>query len=263
MLSYEANSGVLGRSMRISSNHVTVVTGGSRGIGASTALLCGQNGHAVCVSYRERADKAEEVVESIKENGGQAIAVQADTAVKEDVIRLFETVDVRLGPITGLINNAGIYGPRIRVDELNPSDVERVLAVNVTALFQCSKEAIRRMSTRHGGKGGVIVNVSSVAATLGVPGSGVLYAASKGAVNSLTIGLSQEVAGEGIRVNAVAPGLTSTDMPPPERIERDGPKLPIGRAAQPNEVAEAIFWLLTDKASYVAGANLPVSGGRI
>lgn len=249
--------------MNISSNQVTVITGGSRGIGASTALLCGQNGHAVCVTYRERADKAVEVVAAIKEAGGEAIAVQADTAVKEDVTQLFETVDERLGPLTGLVNNAGIYGPRIRVDELNPSDVERVLAVNVAALFQCSREAIRRMSTRHGGTGGAIVNVSSIAATLGVPGSGVLYAASKGAVNSLTIGLSQEVAGEGIRVNAVAPGLTSTDMPPAERLERDGPKLPIGRAAHPNEVAEAIYWLLSEKASYVAGANLQVSGARI
>lgn len=249
--------------MSNSSNQVTIVTGGSRGIGATTALLCGQNGHAVCVSYRERADKAEEVVASIEDAGGRAIAVQADTAVKEDVTRLFATVDERLGPITGLVNNAGIYGPRIRLDELDPSDVERVLAVNVTALFQCCKEAIRRMSTRHGGTGGAIVNVSSIAATLGVPGSGVLYAASKGAVNSLTIGLSQEVAGEGIRVNAVAPGLTSTDMPPAKRLERDAPKLPTGRAAHPNEVAEAIYWLLSDKASYVAGANMAVSGARI
>lgn len=249
--------------MSASSNPVTVVTGGSRGIGAATALLCGRNGHDVCVSYRERADKAEEIVAAIENSGGRAIAVQADTAQKDDVVRLFATVDERLGAITGLVNNAGIYGPRIRVDELESADVERVLAVNVTALFQCSKEAVRRMSTRHGGDGGVIVNVSSIAATLGVPGSGVLYSASKGAVNSLTIGLSQEVASEGIRVNAVSPGLTSTDMPPAERLERDAPNLPIGRAAEPEEVAEAIFWLLTNKASYVAGSNITVSGGRI
>lgn len=245
------------------SNQVTIVTGGSRGIGASTALLCGQNGHAVCVTCRERADKAEEVVAAIEGGGGQAIAVQADTAIEADVTRLFATVDERFGTVTGLVNNAGVYGPRIRVDALETSDVEQVLAVNVKALFQCCKEAIRRMSTRYGGNGGVIVNVSSIAATLGVPGSGVLYAASKGAVNSLTIGLSQEVAGEGIRVNAVAPGLTATDMPPPERLDRDAPKLPIGRAAQPEEIANAIYWLLTDKASYVAGANVAVSGGRI
>ena len=245
------------------SKRVTIVTGGSRGIGAATALVCGQYGHAICVTYRDRADKAEEVVASIKASGGEAIAVQADTAVEADVTRLFEMVDDALGTVTGLVNNAGIHGPRIRVDALEKADVERVFAVNVTALFQCSREAIRRMSTRHGGKGGAIVNVSSGSARLGSPGAGVLYAASKGAVNSLTIGLSQEVAGEGIRVNAVAPGLTVTDMPPAERLERDGPNLPIGRAAQPEEIAEAIYWLLTDKASYVAGANLRVGGGRI
>jgi NAD(P)-dependent dehydrogenase (short-subunit alcohol dehydrogenase family) len=245
------------------SKRVTIVTGGSRGIGAATALVCGQNGHAICVTYRDRADKAEEVVASIKASGGEAIAVQADSAVEADVTRLFERVDDALGTVTGLVNNAGIHGPRIRVDALEKADVERVFAVNVTALFQCSREAIRRMSTRHGGKGGAIVNVSSGSARLGSPGAGVLYAASKGAVNSLTIGLSQEVAGEGIRVNAVAPGLTVTDMPPAERLERDGPNLPIGRAAQPEEIAEAIYWLLTDKASYVAGANLRVGGGRI
>ena len=243
--------------------HVTLITGGSRGIGAATALLCAQNGHAVCISYRDREDKAEEVVAAIEKSGGRSIAVQADTALEADVLRLFVTVDERLGPVTGLVNNAGIHGPRIRVDALETPDVERVLAVNVTALFQCSREAIRRMSTRHGGQGGAIVNVSSGAAWLGQPGVGVLYAASKGAVNSLTIGLSQEVAGEGIRVNAVAPGLTATEMPPVEKLERDGPNLPIGRAAQPEEIAEAIYWLLTDKASYVAGANLRVGGGRI
>ena len=245
------------------SNHVTVVTGGSRGIGAATALLCGQKGHAVCVTYREQANQAEAVVAAIEDAGGRAIAVQTDTAVEADVTRLFETVDERLGPLTGLVNNAGIYGPRIRFDALQNADVEQVLAVNVRALFQCSKEAILRMSTRYGGKGGAIVNVSSIAAKFGVPGSGVLYAASKGAVNSLTIGLSQEVAGEGIRVNAVAPGLTATVMPPPERLDRDGPNLPFGRAGQPEEVANAIYWLLTDKASYVAGANMDVSGGRV
>ncbi|MEC9151954.1 MAG: SDR family oxidoreductase [Pseudomonadota bacterium] len=243
--------------------HVTLITGGSRGIGAATALLCAQNGHAVCISYRDREDKAEEVVAAIEKSGGRSIAVQADTALEADVLRLFVAVDERLGPVTGLVNNAGIHGPRIRVDALETPDVERVLAVNVTALFQCSREAIRRMSTRHGGQGGAIVNVSSGSAWLGQPGVGVLYAASKGAVNSLTIGLSQEVAGEGIRVNAVAPGLTVTDMPPVENLDRDGPNLPIGRAAQPEEIAEAIYWLLTDKASYVAGANLRVGGGRI
>lgn len=244
-------------------DQVTIVTGGSRGIGAATAELCGKHGHSVCVVYRERSDKADAVVAQIEKAGGRAISVQADTAVEADIVRLFDTVDSDLGTVTGLVNNAGIHGPRGRVDELEMSDIERVMAVNVTALFRCSREAVKRMSTRYGGDGGAIVNVSSGSARLGSPGAGVLYAASKGAVNSLTIGLSQEVAGEGIRVNAVAPGLTETDMPPAERLQRDGPGIPIGRAGYPEEIAEAIFWLLTDKASYVAGANLRVGGGRI
>jgi NAD(P)-dependent dehydrogenase (short-subunit alcohol dehydrogenase family) len=242
---------------------ITIVTGGSRGIGAATALLCGAAGHAVCVVYRDQAEKASAVAGEIEAVGGKAIAVQADTGIESDVVRLFETVDAELGRVTGLVNNAGIHGPRVRVDELDVAAVHRVLAVNVAALFQCSREAVRRMSTRYGGAGGAIVNVSSGSARLGSPGAGVLYAASKGAVNSLTIGLSQEVAGEGIRVNAVAPGLTETDMPPAERLERDGPAIPIGRVGQPLEVAEAIMWLLSEKASYVAGANLRVGGGRI
>ena len=248
--------------MTTESELITVVTGGSRGIGAATALLCASKGHAVCVAYRSEAGKANAVVDAIVESGGRAIAVQADTANEADVVRLFETVDDRLGRLTGLVNNAGIHGPRIRVDALETADVEQVLSVNVTGLFQCSREAIRRMSTRSGGNGGAIVNVSSGSARLGAPGAGVLYAASKGAVNSLTIGLSQEVAGEGIRVNAVAPGLTETDMPPAEKLAQ-GHSIPIGRVAQPEEIAEAIYWLLTEKASYVAGANLRVGGGRI
>lgn len=242
---------------------ITIITGASRGIGAATARLCGAAGHAVCVVYRDQKDKASAVVGDIESAGGKAIAVQADTGVEADVRRLFATVDDQLGVVTGLVNNAGIHGPRVRVDELDVDAVQQVLTVNVTALFQCSREAILRMSTKHGGRGGAIVNVSSGSARLGSPGAGVLYAASKGAVNSLTIGLSQEVAGEGVRVNAVAPGLTETDMPPAERLERDGPALPIGRVAQPEEIAEAIYWLLTEKASYVAGANLRVGGGRI
>ena len=242
---------------------VTVITGGSRGIGAATARLCGEAGHAVCVVYRDQAEKADAVVRDIERGGGRAIAVQADMADEADIERLFDTVDRRLGRITGLVNNAGMHGPRVRVDALECDDVNRVLAVNVAALFQCCREAVKRMSTRHGGAGGAIVNVSSGSALLGEPGTGVLYAASKGAVNSLTIGLSQEIAGEGIRVNTVAPGLTETDMPPPEKLQRDGPGIPIGRVAQPREIAEAIFWLLSDKASYVAGANLRVGGGRL
>lgn len=246
-----------------SRNRITIVTGGSRGIGAATARLCGADGQAVCVVYRDRSDKADAVVGDIKASGGEAIAVQADMAQEDDIRRLFETVDDRLGTVTGLVNNAGIDGPRIRLDELDRDAVQHVLSVNVAALFQTAREAVRRMSTKYGGTGGAIVNVSSGSAGLGEPGTGVLYAASKGAVNSLTIGLSQEVAGEGIRVNTVAPGLTETDMPPAERLQRDGPGIPIGRVAQPDEIAEAIFWLLSDKASYVAGANLRVGGGRL
>ncbi len=249
--------------MTTQSKLVTIVTGGSRGIGAATALLCARKGHEVCVAYRSEAGKAEAVVDAIAQNGGLAIAVQADTADEAVVVRLFATVDDRLGRLTGLVNNAGIHGPRIRVDALETADVERVLSVNVTGLFQCSREAIRRMSTNSGGQGGAIVNVSSGSARLGAPGAGVLYAASKGAVNSLTIGLSQEVAGVGIRVNAVAPGLTETDMPPADKLDEGGRSIPMGRVAQPEEIAEAIYWLLTEKASYVAGANLRLGGGRI
>ena len=202
------------------------------------------------------------VVREIESAGQRGIAVQVDTGTEADVIRLFKTVDAELGTLTGLVNNAGIYGPYGRLDALSHEDLMRVLAVNVAGLFTCSREAVLRMSTKHGGKGGAIVNISSGSATKGNPGVGIQYAASKGAVNSLGIGLSQEVAGEGIRVNTVAPGLTETDMPPPDRIAKEGPTIPIGRVAQPEEIAEAIVWLLSPKASYVAGANIRVGGGR-
>ncbi len=201
------------------------------------------------------------VVAKIEAAGQRGIAVQVDTAVESDVVRLFKTVDSELGTLTGLVNNAGIYGPRGRLDALTQDDLVKVLMVNVAGLFTCSREAVLRMSTAHGGRGGAIVNVSSGSATKGNPNVGIQYAASKGAVNSLGIGLSQEVIGEGIRVNTVAPGLTETDMPPADRLERDGPKIPIGRVAQPEEIAEAIVWLLSPKASYVAGANIRVGGG--
>ncbi len=241
---------------------VTLITGASRGIGAATARLCAAEGHAVCVNYLTNEAAAEALVADIAAAGGQAIACRADTSVEADVRRLFETVDAELGPLTGLVNNAGIHGPRGRVEALAAEDISRVLAVNVAGYFLCAREAIRRMSTKRGGSGGAIVNVSSGAARIGGPGEGVLYAASKGAVNSLTIGLSQEVAGEGIRVNAVAPGLTDTDMPPRDKIETLAHRIPMGRVAAPREIAEAILWLLSEKASYVAGANLRVGGGR-
>ncbi len=243
-------------------NQITVITGASRGIGAATARLCAAAGHDVCVAYNTAKDAALAVVADVEAAGGRGIAVQADTGVEGDVIRLFKTVDAELGTLTGLVNSAGVIGPQGRLDGLTQDDIMKVLAVNVAGLFTCSREAVRRMSTAQGGAGGAIVNVSSGSATRGNPGVGILYAASKGAVNSLGIGLSQEVAGEGIRVNTVAPGLTETDMASAERIAREGPTIPIGRVAQPAEIAEAILWLLSPQASYVAGANLRVGGGR-
>lgn len=242
---------------------VTLITGGSRGIGAAAAHLCAADGHAVAINYRSDEDAANQVRATIENAGGKAMIIQADTGVEADIIRMFKAVDATLGPVTGLVNNAGIHGPRGRLDALSADDITRVLDVNVRGCFLCAGEAIKRMSTKHGGAGGAIVNVSSGSARLGNPGDGVLYAASKGAVNSLTIGLSQEVAGEGIRVNTVAPGLTATDMPTPEKLASQGPGIPIGRVAQPEEIAEAILWLLSDKASYTAGANVRVGGGRI
>lgn len=242
---------------------VTLVTGASRGIGAAAAKLCAASGHAIAVNYLANADKAEEVAAAIRDVGGRAMAVQADTRAEAEVEAMFDAVTSELGPITGLVNNAGVHGPRGRLDALSNADIEAVLDTNVLGYFLCARAAVRRMSTRHGGAGGAIVNVSSGSAHIGAPGDGVLYAASKGAVNSLTIGLSQEVASEGVRVNTVAPGLTETDMPSKEALERLGPQLPSGRVGQPEEIGEAILWLLSDAASYVNGANLRVSGGRI
>lgn len=242
--------------------NVAIVTGASRGIGAAVARLLGANGYHVCVNYRAGKDAAERVVADIEQKGSRALAVAADVARMDQVRRLFETVDQQLGPVTALVNNAGIHGPRGRVDALALEDLQQVLAVNVVGLIACSQEAVRRMSTRHGGTGGAIVNISSGAAYIGNPGNGVQYSVSKGAVNSFTIGLSQEVAGEGIRVNAVSPGLTRTDMPEPDALKQGATVIPMGRVAHPEEIAEAVFWLLSEKASFVAGANIRVAGGR-
>jgi NAD(P)-dependent dehydrogenase (short-subunit alcohol dehydrogenase family) len=241
---------------------ITIVTGGSRGIGAATARLCGGYGHAVCVAYRSEAGLAEDIVRDIAAGGGKAIAVQVDTGNEADIVRLFETVDRELGRVTGLVNNAGIHGPRGRLENLSGADIEAVLRVNVAGYFLCAREAVKRMSTEHGGDGGSIVNVSSGSANSGSPREGILYGASKGAVNSLTVGLAQEVAGEGVRVNTVSPGLTSPGMPPAEKVAELAPRLPMGRAGRPEEIAEAICWLLSDKASYTSAANLRVGGGR-
>ena len=242
---------------------ITLITGGSRGIGSAAAKLCAEAGHAVAVNYVNNADKAEAVATAIRDAGGIAMTAQADTGDEAQVERMFDAVTAKLGRITGLVNNAGVHGPRGRLDELTNDEIQAVLNTNVLGCFLCARAAVKRMSTKHGGDGGAIVNVSSGSAHLGAPNDGILYAASKGAVNSLTIGLSQEVAREGIRVNTVAPGLTETDMPTTEVLERMGPQLPAGRVGQPEEIGEAIVWLLSDAASYVNGANLRVSGGRI
>jgi NAD(P)-dependent dehydrogenase (short-subunit alcohol dehydrogenase family) len=243
------------------SGKVTIITGASRGIGRATAILAAKAGHAVCVNYASDKAAADSVCAEIAAAGGKAIAVAADTSVEADVIRMFETVDKELGPVTGLVNNAGIHGPRGPVKNLTADDIRRVLEVNVLGPFLCAQEAVKRMSTDNGGKGGAIVNVSSGAAVIGSPGGGVLYAASKGAVNSFSTGLAQEVIGQGIRVNTLAPGLTETDMTRDTLDKRVG-ATPMGRAGKPEEIAQGILFLLSDEASYIACANLRVSGGK-
>jgi len=245
---------------------VMIVTGGGRGIGAATARLAAARGYRVCVNYRSDGVAAEAVVSDIEAMGERALAVQADVAVEAEVERLFERVDRELGPVTALVNNAGLAGRVDRLDEAPSSTIETVVAVNLLGTIWCSRAAVRRMSTRHGRPGGAIVNVSSGAATIGSPGQYVWYAAAKGGVDSFTLGLSKEVAGEGIRVNAVAPGFVKTEIHAasgmPNRIEEDAPKVPIGRAAEPEEIAESILWLLSEAASYTTGAILRVAGGR-
>lgn len=245
---------------------VAVVTGGGRGIGAATARLAARRGYAVCVNYVERAAPAEAVAEAIRAEGGRALAVRADTADEAAVARLFEAVDRELGPVTALVNNAGVTGPATRLDGYDATTIRRILDVNVVGLMVCTREAARRMSTKRGGAGGAIVNLSSMAAKLGGAGVWTAYAAAKGAVDSLTIGLAQELAGEGIRVNAIAPGLIETEIHASagvgDRLKTLGPSVPLGRIGTAEECAEAILWLLSDAAAYTTGAVLPVSGGR-
>lgn len=243
-----------------------IVTGAGRGIGAAVARLVGAHGYPVAVNFARDAAAAQEVVRAIAAAGGRAVAIQGDVAREEDVMRLFETAERELGPIEGLVNNAGVTGGFARVEALTADALARVLAVNVAGTILCAREAVRRMSTRHGGTGGAIVNVSSGAARLGGAGEWVHYAASKGAVNSFTIGLAREVAAEGIRVNAVAPGLIETDLHAasgePGRPERLRPSVPMQRSGTANEVAEGVLWLLSLAASYTTGTILEIGGGR-
>jgi len=244
---------------------VLIVTGGSRGIGAATARLAGTNGYTVCVNFRRNRQAADEVVRSIEASGSKAVAIGADVSVEGDVVRLFEEAD-KLGALYGLVNNAGVVETQTRVEMIDAARLQRMFAVNVTSAFLCCREAIHRMSTRHGGKGGAIVNISSGAVKVGSPGEYVDYAATKGAIDVLTIGLAKEVAEEGIRVNAVRPGFIHTDIHAaggePNRIERVKTLVPMKRGGMPEEVAPAILWLLSDEASYTSGAFIDVAGGK-
>ena len=246
--------------------NVVIITGGSRGIGAATARLAAVSGYAVCVNYRVNQPAAEQVVADLTSRGARALAVQADVAVESDVVRLFETVDRELGTLSALVNNAGILERQMRLEAMDAARIARVLATNVVGAFVCAREAVKRMSTKRGGKGGAIVNVSSGAARFGSPGEYVDYAASKGALDTMTIGLAQEVAEEGIRVNGVRGGFIYTDIHKsggePDRVDRVKQGVPMKRGGSADEVAQAILWLLSPAASYVTGSFIDVTGGR-
>jgi short-subunit dehydrogenase len=245
---------------------VLLVTGASRGIGAATALLAAQHGWAVAVNYTRDAQAADRVVQEIRTTGGQAHAFQADVGIEADIERLFQSVDKHMGPLGGLVNNAGVLDKATRVDSTSWERMERIMRVNVLGSFACAKQAVLRMSTAHGGKGGSIVNLSSAAAKLGAPHMYVDYAASKGAIDTFTVGLAKEVATEGIRVNGVRPGLILTDIHAsggqPERAHQLAHQVPMQRPGTAMEVAEAVVWLLSDAAAYVTGTLLDVGGGR-
>jgi NAD(P)-dependent dehydrogenase (short-subunit alcohol dehydrogenase family) len=245
---------------------VMIVTGGGRGIGAATARLGAERGYAVCINFLRDASAAENLVATIKSAGGKAIAVAGDVSAEADVLRIFAETDRNLGRVTALVNNAGIVDRTARVEQMTPERLARMFAVNITGSFLCAREAISRMSTRHGGPGGAIVNISSIAAKLGGAGEYVDYAASKGAIDSFTIGLSKEAGPDGIRVNAVRPGIIRTEIhslsSDSSRVERIGAMAPLQRPGEPEEVARAILWLLSDEASYLTGALVDVSGGR-
>jgi len=245
---------------------VAIVTGSSRGIGAATAKLLAKDGYRICVNYRSDETAANAIVRELASCGTTAIAVQADVGREDDTVRLFEIADQKLGPITALVNNAGIVLPQMRVEEMAASRINQMFATNVTGAFLCCREAVKRMSTKHGGRGGSIVNVSSAASRIGAAGEYVDYAASKGAIDTLTRGLSLEVAAEGIRVNCVRPGFIHTDMHAsggePNRVDRLAESIPMKRGGTPEEVAHSIVWLLSDDASYITGTFIEAAGGR-
>jgi NAD(P)-dependent dehydrogenase (short-subunit alcohol dehydrogenase family) len=245
---------------------IILITGASRGIGAATALLAAEYGYAVCVNYVHNQAAAQQVVASIQKKGGNAVAVAADISKETEVIKLFTTLDEQLGRVTALVNNAGILQKQKRLEDMTTERLERIFATNVLGSFLCAREAIKRMSTKHGGSGGAIVNISSGAALSGAPNEYIDYAASKGAIDSFTIGLAREVAEEGIRVNAVRPGFIYTDIHAsggePERIERVKHGVPLKRGGHPEEVAQAILWLLSDQASYTTASFIDVMGGK-
>lgn len=247
-------------------NPTLLITGGSRGIGAATALLAAQRGFAVAVNYSANSLAADEVVRQIRASGGQAMAVQADVADEAQVLAMFGKIDAKFGRLSALVNNAGVVDVAARVDEMSVARLKRMFDINVLGSFLCAREAVLRMSTRHGGTGGNIVNVSSIAARLGGAGQYVDYAASKGAMDTFTVGLAKEVALEGIRVNAVRPGIIETEIHAsggqPDRARQMAPLVPMQRAGTALEVAQSIVWLLSPESSYCTGALLDVTGGR-
>ncbi|HBH38749.1 MAG TPA: NAD(P)-dependent oxidoreductase [Curvibacter sp.] len=245
---------------------LVLITGGGRGIGAATALLAAQRGYAVAVNYSANSLAADEVVRQIRAGGGRALAVRADVADEAQVQAMFETLDAKLGRLTALVNNAGVVDTTQRIDEQSLARWQRMFAINVYGTMLCAREAVRRMSTRHGGSGGAIVNVGSMAAVHGAAGQYVDYAAAKGAVDVFTLGLAREVATEGIRVNAVRPGIIDTEIHAsggqPGRAQRLAPQIPLQRPGTAQEIAQAIVWLLSDEASYATGSLVDITGGR-
>ena len=252
--------------MPAEASQVLIITGASRGIGAATARLAAARGFQVCVNYLRQHQAAEEVVAAIRQKGGTAVAIQADVSSESEVVRLFDSATSQLGPLTALVNNVGIVERQARLESIDAARLQRVFATNVFGSFLCAREAVRRMSTKYGGQGGSIVNVSSGAARIGSPNEYIDYAASKGAIDTLTLGLAKEVAEEKIRVNAVRPGHIYTELHAlggePNRVERVKSQVPMQRGGQPEEVANAILWLLSKEASYATGAILDVTGGR-